>query len=559
MCKKGLMVSIALLLMLSFTGCQKENSLTEEAVQVSEAETSEEGKLPKANDTKLLEAPIMKEAPDEGDLLIDTTFYAKIPRNRYGGSADEGAYAPGKFLLWVMPIELKEDGSIVELSSVIVPYIVSDEGNDENLSMLSGGWDGENPYGDAILRLTTNDLGEIVDALFYHGEEDVAQAEQSPVQNNGGNFVKVEDFLYYISVPAYAYQEVVYSANYIDQVLGGSMCELMRYDTVNGGAPEVVAIVPCSTGLAYYEGCIYLGTKAEDGSDQIWEVDLATGDLEMLLAAKMVDIDEKTGRFVAIERKEDCQEIYVYEGRTMIEQVTERRIEEMEIRFACLEDDYLVYVEGSDAGLAEGAWGSMWVEDLNSDDCFWPGVIPVCYSGFLGCYQTIEQLVIEGEYLYFTICIYDGDVGVLQDWPIKLYSEVRADEGIRSISECDDTDGFLLESALPDLVLTDYQENEVLLDFFTGTIQWMKPNHKNVPQVVDVLTMEEFAYGSTASNTIEQLEYVDGKIYGVIYDTQQIQDESLEWWESTYQIEKVQYVTIDVESGELTVLEEINF
>ena len=116
--------------------------------------------------TYIKEQPALKEAPAEGDLITNETFYAKVLKNRYGGYAEEDAYAPDRFLLWVMPMEMSASGDFEEACSFAVPYIVSDEGNDENLSLLSGGVDGMDPYGEAILRLTTDKNGEIVDAVF---------------------------------------------------------------------------------------------------------------------------------------------------------------------------------------------------------------------------------------------------------------------------------------------------------------------------------------------------------------------------------------------------------
>ncbi len=56
-------------------------------------------------------------------------------------------------------------GEIIERDNIAVPYIVSDYGNEVNLSMLSGGWDGYDPYGDSIWEITTDENGEIIDAV----------------------------------------------------------------------------------------------------------------------------------------------------------------------------------------------------------------------------------------------------------------------------------------------------------------------------------------------------------------------------------------------------------
>lgn len=111
---------------------------------------------------------IFKDCADWEDLIKDDTFYACVPKNRYGGSSGEGDYAEGKFLLWLNRLTLSDSGEIIGRDSLIVPYIVSDGGNRENLSMLSGGRDGEAPYGDSILEITTDINGEITDAVFIN-------------------------------------------------------------------------------------------------------------------------------------------------------------------------------------------------------------------------------------------------------------------------------------------------------------------------------------------------------------------------------------------------------
>ena len=111
--------------------------------------------------------PPMKDAPEEGDLIFGESFYAQIVCNRYGSSSSEDEYAHGRFLLWAEPLVQTEEGDFVRKGDdAAIPYIVSDNGNDVNLSMLSGGWDGLYPYGDSILLLTTDKAGEIVDAIF---------------------------------------------------------------------------------------------------------------------------------------------------------------------------------------------------------------------------------------------------------------------------------------------------------------------------------------------------------------------------------------------------------
>lgn len=98
--------------------------------------------------------------------MKNQTFYAKLPRSRYGGYCEEGDYAIGRFLIWLLPVSLSESGECIPAGNVAVPYIVSEAGNEENLCLLSGGNDGYYPYGDDIYEITTNVNGEIIDAVF---------------------------------------------------------------------------------------------------------------------------------------------------------------------------------------------------------------------------------------------------------------------------------------------------------------------------------------------------------------------------------------------------------
>lgn len=108
---------------------------------------------------------VFRDAPEAGDLLCAQTFYALLPKSRYGGSCEEGDYAFGRFLIWADVVERSEDGGFVNAERVAVPYIVSGGGSRENLSLLSGGPDGLDPYGSAVYALTTDEAGEIIDAV----------------------------------------------------------------------------------------------------------------------------------------------------------------------------------------------------------------------------------------------------------------------------------------------------------------------------------------------------------------------------------------------------------
>lgn len=146
-----------------------EAAWAKEVLNLLETELAAHGKS-RFLSIKGMEGVILKKEPEENDLIKGETFYAQLPKSRYGGNYETGDYAEGEFIIWVNRIELSETGEITARDGIAVPYIVGgdgNEGNEENLSMLSGGWDGDYPYDDEIWKITTNEDGRIVDAVFY--------------------------------------------------------------------------------------------------------------------------------------------------------------------------------------------------------------------------------------------------------------------------------------------------------------------------------------------------------------------------------------------------------
>lgn len=95
------------------------------------------------------------------------SFYAKLWKSRYGCSGEEGDFGFGQFVIFADDVEMDENYQLTNDVRECVPYIVSDTGgNDENLSMLSGGPDGLFAYGDSLYRIETNSEGEIIDAVY---------------------------------------------------------------------------------------------------------------------------------------------------------------------------------------------------------------------------------------------------------------------------------------------------------------------------------------------------------------------------------------------------------
>lgn len=550
------------LLLLLCVGCSKENAGESVGGKVSENDTvfaadiksPPSGEAEETETGKNTKTPTVKAMPDEGDLLKNATFYAKILRNRYGGNTNEHDYAPGEFLLWALPVELQEDGSVVELSSVIVPYIVSDEGNDENLSMLSGGWDGEAPYGEAILMLTTDAKGEIVDAVFWH---DDTTAGERLVYNNGGHFVKVDEDIYYIKVPENAFPQNALFGEYRSQILPGQECVLMRYQP-NGEVWEVATVLGHSE-IAYFDSCFYVCGKGEDYREQIWEVEKDSGQQKLVAHAKMLDIDPQTGCYVAYQEWENERKLTVFEGDQEACVLTLPTAEDTHIANAFVRGEYLLYWDAKHVLLdGKSDWGSVYAYCIPSQTTKCLGQIPFPDDGDEDFYPEMDQLAVRDQHVFFNIGYY-GYRGLYMEQVSVFEADLEKEGSITCMySEAVDEEnidfGFFHENSLPEIVMTHHQDHEIYLDFEKYTLCWAKPVSGALPEPVAFLTREEFETGNADYQIVEVAEYVDGKAYCVIDHVTENPKESV-GWRPAYTASRIDFCEIDVETQEYTLME----
>lgn len=92
-------------------------------------------------------------------------FFAHIWKSQYGYRTEPGDFGYNQFVVYVDDIELDDEFNELNVVRESVPYIVG-EGNDENLCMLSGGYDELFAYGESVYLITTNADGEIIDAVY---------------------------------------------------------------------------------------------------------------------------------------------------------------------------------------------------------------------------------------------------------------------------------------------------------------------------------------------------------------------------------------------------------
>lgn len=175
---------------------------------------------------------VLKDRPEDTDLIKNRTFYAQIPKNRYGSNFEEGDYAEGEFILWLNEVILSDSGEILERGKYAVPYIVSDNGNDENLCMLSGGLDGYKPYGNDIWKITTDEKGEIIDAEFELGIAVSIKRNQET-----GYFVEHNGKIYYRVPKDEAMKNSALFGEYMSGYCGPS--EIKCYDLETGKSEKL--------------------------------------------------------------------------------------------------------------------------------------------------------------------------------------------------------------------------------------------------------------------------------------------------------------------------------
>ena len=117
------------------------------------------------------------------------SFYAQMPKNRYGYRSEPGDFGYGEFVIFVDEVTLGGDGyEIINDVRESVPYIV---GEGEGTSELSGGNDGLMPYGNGVYRITTDSEGKIIDARFIPTDPPPTEDEAIAVFENCAEVIEL--------------------------------------------------------------------------------------------------------------------------------------------------------------------------------------------------------------------------------------------------------------------------------------------------------------------------------------------------------------------------------
>lgn len=390
-------------------------------------------------------------------------------------------------------------------------------------------------------------------------ETDAGKPEQ--VFNNGGTFVKVGEDIYYIKVTENAFPQNALFGEYRSQIRPGEECTLMRYR--QGREPDEVARVLGHSKLAYYDDCFYVGGMGEDYLDRIWEVEKESGEKKLVVEAKMLDIDPETGRYVAYRETEDTRVLAVYEGNREICSVLLQTQEDTHIANACVRGEYLIYWEAVYYPLdEEAAWGSLYACHLPDKATKCLGQIPYSLDWGDAFYPELDQLAVRGQQVFFNIGYYGGSGHFLEQSSV-FAADLNREDSITYLSrEWMDEEyiyyGLFHEDSLPEVVMTNLQDNKIYLDYETHSLCWAKPAAGAQTEQVPLLSREAFDYVSYEYQLVEVAEYVDGKAYCIINHVTENPSESI-GWRMAYTAHQVEFCAIDVEKAEYSLIESQTF
>lgn len=389
-------------------------------------------------------------------------------------------------------------------------------------------------------------------------------SEQEAIYNNGGNFVKIDDAIYYIKIPENAFERTALYGEYRSETIAGEECVLMCYEPEKKEAPQEIATVIGNSKIAYYDSCFYVSGIGESGVEEIWEIEKETGQKSLIVNAELKDIDENTGRFVALKELDGERIIIVYEGKKQACLLTLPSNTDTYLEEAYVRGDYLIYWDLYYPYGEDGEdWGSLYAYHIPSGETKCLGQIPISDMGYEAFFPEMDQIEVMGDTIYFTIGYYGGTGHFVNDSSIFQANllEENSIQFIRGESDYEEYNQYIGTyhvNSLPEIVMSPYQDQEIYFDYDTATLQWMKPVKGAMPEKVTLLQRPEFSYESSDYQIVEVAEYVDGKVYCIINHVVENPDESI-GWRSAYTVNQVEYCEINVANKELYQLDVQDF
>lgn len=387
-------------------------------------------------------------------------------------------------------------------------------------------------------------------------EEENLLTDGGEVFNNGGNFVKIGDCIYYIKLTDNAVNKTVLFGNFRGNKMIGQECALMCYDTRSGQLEEIATVLS-DTRLAYYDGCIYTGDYRTDYVWETWKVNLTTGEKEVFQYARLLCIDPETGRIVTIDSDENGSYLNVYGGEKLLYTLC---VEDPTINVGevSLQKEYLIYELQEQVDSDDGTMylNKLCAANIVSDEGHFLGVLPEREDPTYPMYGAVDQLTVFEDRLYVAYGYYAGTGNFLNEKHVCV-ADPNQDDSLEEIEPTDaydlETDNFLT-TCLPEIIYCVAKPYDVLLNYDTYCLELFLPNSDGTLTAKSLAKIDGLEYDSENRKLAEVTEYVDGKVYLVIDEVTYNPDESI-GWRDAYDVNAIHYYEMDVESGEMQELE----
>lgn len=415
---------------------------------------------------------------------------------------------------------------------------------------------------DEEMTIEEDALEELIEKMNEQESDDSSEEDEGDIDydnsvfNNGGNFIKVGNCVYYIKLTEDAINKTVLWGKFRTNKVIGEECLLMCYDTESGALSELTTVIS-DTRLAYFDGYIYTGAYKNDYEWEIWRVDATTGEKEAFKQERLLYVDPKTGRIVTIDNDEYGNYLNVYGGTNLIHTL---RVEDPAINIGevYLEDEYLIYELQEPIDTDEGLvyLNKLCTVDIYSGEGHFLGVLPEREDPSYPMYGAVDQLSIFENKLYIAYGYYAGTGNFLNERHICV-ADLNQDDSMEELDNLGiwegETDHFLVE-CLPEIVFSEMKPYDVELNYDNYYLQLFVPGRDGKLSAKDLMTFDGFKYDSENRKLAEVTEYVDGKVYMIIDEVEYNPDESI-GWRDAYDVNEIHYYEYDVNTGNLTELE----
>lgn len=406
-------------------------------------------------------------------------------------------------------------------------------------------------------------LEELIEKIEVQEETNQTQENEGEnnqsvsVYNNGGNFLKIDNHVYYIKLTEDTINRTVLFGEFRKGKQGGSECALMCFDTETGESSELTTVMS-DTRLAYYDGYIYTCDYSFDYEWELWRVNATTGEKELFQYAKLLYIDSETGRIVTIDSDEKGSNLRVFGGTNLIHTIFIEEDPDINVGVVCLKDAYLIYelqelVETDDGPEYLNKLCSV---NIDSGEEHFLGVLPECEDLYSMMYGEVDQLAVLENKLYIAYGYYAGTGHFLNERHTCV-ANLDQDDSIEEVNNAKngevETNLFLVD-CLPEIVFSDMQPYEVALNYDTYNLQLFLPNSDGKLVAKDLANIDGLKYDSENRKLAEVKEYVDGKVYLIIDEVEYNPEESI-GWRDAYDVNVIHYYEMDVDTGNMIEIE----